>query len=76
PETRFERYGRRVTVEEVVAEIAKYRRFIEVAGGGVTISGGEPLLQPAFTAELLHAVKEMGLHTALDTSGFLGARAS
>ncbi|MGM1062611.1 pyruvate formate-lyase-activating protein [Saccharothrix sp. Mg75] len=76
PETRFERYGRRVTVDDLVAEIAKYRRFIEVAGGGVTISGGEPLPQPAFTAELLHAVKGMGLHTALDTSGLLGARAS
>ncbi|NUT48473.1 MAG: pyruvate formate lyase-activating protein [Saccharothrix sp.] len=76
PETRFERYGRRTSVDEVVAEIAKYRRFIEVAGGGVTVSGGEPLLQPAFTGELLHAVKGMGLHTALDTSGFLGDRAS
>ncbi|MFD7659098.1 pyruvate formate-lyase-activating protein [Actinosynnema sp. NPDC059797] len=76
PETRFARYGRRVTVDEVVAEIAKYRRFIQVAGGGVTISGGEPLLQPEFTAELLHAGKGMGLHTALDTSGFLGDRAS
>ncbi|MER5267162.1 pyruvate formate-lyase-activating protein [Actinosynnema sp. NPDC002837] len=76
PETRFTRYGRRVTVNDVIAEIAKYRRFIEVAGGGVTVSGGEPLLQPEFTAELLHAVKDLGLHTALDTSGFLGDRAT
>lgn len=76
PETRFARYGQRVTVEEVTAEIAKYRRFIEVAGGGVTLSGGEPLLQPAFTAELLHRVRELGLHTALDTSGFLGDQAT
>ncbi|GAA1331637.1 pyruvate formate-lyase-activating protein [Saccharothrix algeriensis] len=76
PETRFARFGRRVTVDEVVAEIGKYRRFIRVAGGGVTISGGEPLLQPEFTAELLHAVKGLGLHTALDTSGFLGDRAT
>ncbi|GAA3882798.1 pyruvate formate-lyase-activating protein [Saccharothrix violaceirubra] len=76
PETRFARYGRRVTAADLVDEIAKYRRFIEVAGGGVTVSGGEPLLQPEFTAELLHAVKGMGLHTALDTSGFLGDRAT
>ncbi|KOX14561.1 pyruvate formate lyase-activating protein [Saccharothrix sp. NRRL B-16348] len=76
PETRFARYGRRVTVDSIIAEIEKYRRFIQVAGGGVTISGGEPLLQPEFTAELLHAVKGMGLHTALDTSGFLGDRAT
>ncbi|QQQ80177.1 pyruvate formate lyase-activating protein [Saccharothrix sp. 6-C] len=76
PETRFARYGRRASVDSVIAEIEKYRRFIQVAGGGVTISGGEPLLQPEFTAELLHAVKAMGLHTALDTSGFLGDRAT
>src|SRR6185436_19165410 len=57
-------------------EIAKYRRFIQVAGGGVTVSGGEPLLQAEFVAELLHEVKQLGLHTALDTSGYLGTRAS
>lgn len=76
PETRFTRYGQRVSVDSLIAEIGKYRRFIQVAGGGVTISGGEPLLQPEFTAELLHTVKAMGLHTALDTSGFLGDRAT
>jgi pyruvate formate lyase activating enzyme len=76
PDTWRMRDGRRVTVEEVMTEIAKYRDFISVAGGGVTISGGEPLLQPAFTGEILHRCRELGLHTALDTSGFLGARAS
>lgn len=75
PETWRMRDGRRVTVDEVMAEIGKYRRFIEVAGGGVTVSGGEPLIQPRFTAELLRRCKEAGLHTALDTSGFLGDRA-
>nr|WP_055509265.1 pyruvate formate-lyase-activating protein [Nonomuraea pusilla] len=75
PETWRMRDGRRVTVDEVMAEAAKYRRFIEVAGGGVTISGGEPLLQPAFTGELLRRCRALGLHTALDTSGLLGARA-
>ncbi|MDA0633570.1 pyruvate formate-lyase-activating protein [Nonomuraea sp. MCN248] len=75
PETWRMRDGRRVTADEVMAEIAKYRRFIEVAGGGVTISGGEPLLQPRFTGELLARCHEAGLHTALDTSGLLGHRA-
>jgi len=42
----------------------------------VTVTGGEPLLQPAFTGEILRRCKEAGLHTALDTSGFLGARAT
>ncbi|MFI7538979.1 pyruvate formate-lyase-activating protein [Streptosporangium sp. NPDC049376] len=76
PETWRMRDGHRVTVEEVMAEIGKYRRFVSVAGGGITVSGGEPLLQPAFTAELLRRCRADGLHTALDTSGFLGGRAS
>jgi pyruvate formate lyase activating enzyme len=76
PETWRMRDSRRVTVDEVMAELDKYRRFISVAGGGVTVSGGEPLLQPAFTGELLHRCHESGLHTVLDTSGCLGDRAS
>jgi pyruvate formate lyase activating enzyme len=75
PDTRSMRSGTRRTVDDVWADIARYRRFIQVAGGGVTVSGGEPLLQPAFTAELLRRCHEAGLHTALDTSGYLGARA-
>jgi pyruvate formate lyase activating enzyme len=76
PETWRMRDGRRVTVDEVMTEIEKYRRFITVAGGGVTISGGEPLLQHRFTAGLLRRCRSLGLHTALDTSGYLGDRAS
>jgi len=76
PDTWHMRDGHRTSVDELLAEITKYRRFIDVAGGGVTVSGGEPLLQPVFVAELLHRVKALGLHTALDTSGYLGARAT
>ncbi|MCT2587926.1 pyruvate formate-lyase-activating protein [Actinophytocola gossypii] len=76
PETWRMRDGRRTTVDELLREVVRYRRFIEVAGGGFTVSGGEPLLQPRFVGELLHRVKELGLHTALDTSGYLGARAT
>lgn len=76
PDTWHMRDGRRTTAGEIAAEMAKYLRFIEVAGGGMTISGGEPLLQPAFTAAVFRRAKELGLHTALDTSGFLGTRAS
>ncbi|MGF1237220.1 pyruvate formate-lyase-activating protein [Streptomyces sp. 2-6] len=76
PDTWRLRDGRRTSVDEVMAEIGKYRAFVTGAGGGVTVTGGEPLLQPAFTGALLRRCKEAGLHTALDTSGFLGERAS
>ncbi|GAA5028641.1 pyruvate formate-lyase-activating protein [Streptomyces siamensis] len=76
PDTWRMRDGKETTVDEVMAEIEKYRAFITTAGGGVTVTGGEPLLQPAFTGEVLRRCKEAGLHTALDTSGFLGGRAS
>lgn len=76
PDTWHMRDGREATVDEVMAEIEKYRGFVTAAGGGVTLTGGEPLLQPAFTGAVLRRCKEAGLHTALDTSGFLGARAT
>ncbi|KPI19079.1 pyruvate formate-lyase activating enzyme [Actinobacteria bacterium OK074] len=76
PDTWHMRDGREATVDDVMTEIEKYRDFVTVAGGGVTVTGGEPLLQPAFTAGILRRCKELGLHTALDTSGFLGARAT
>ncbi|MEV7326024.1 pyruvate formate-lyase-activating protein [Streptomyces sp. NPDC093970] len=76
PDTWHMRDGKETTVDEVMTEIEKYRAFITTAGGGVTITGGEPLLQSAFTGALLRRCKEAGLHTALDTSGFLGARAT
>ncbi|MFD6229433.1 pyruvate formate-lyase-activating protein [Streptomyces sp. NPDC060232] len=75
PDTWHLRDGQQVTVDEVMARVERYRRFTDLAGGGVTLTGGEPLLQPAFTAEVLHRCRELGLHTALDTSGALGARA-
>ena len=76
PDTWHMRDGREATVDEVMAEIEKYRAFVTTAGGGVTLTGGEPLLQSAFTGEVLRRCKEAGLHTALDTSGFLGVRAT
>ncbi|MER5408752.1 pyruvate formate-lyase-activating protein [Streptomyces sp. NPDC002769] len=76
PDTWHMRDGRAATVDEVMAEIEKYRAFVTTAGGGVSITGGEPLLQPAFTGAVLRRCKELGLHTAVDTSGFLGERAT
>ncbi|MFD0368016.1 pyruvate formate-lyase-activating protein [Streptomyces sp. NPDC059071] len=75
PDTWHMRDGERVTADDVESRIERYRRFTDMAGGGVTLTGGEPLLQSAFTAEVLQRCKGLGLHTALDTSGALGARA-
>ena len=75
PDTWYRRSGHPVTADDLMHEIRRYERFIKVAHGGVTLSGGEPLQQPAFTREVLRRCHEMRLHTALDTSGFLGDRA-
>ena len=73
PDTMEMRRGEPVTATELLERISRYRNIFEVTGGGVTISGGEPLMQPAFVARILRGAKEMGLHTAVDTSGYLGA---
>jgi pyruvate formate lyase activating enzyme len=62
--------GREMTVGQVLAEIEKDIAFYDESGGGVTFSGGEPLLQPDFLLALLRSCKERGIHTAVDTSGF------
>lgn len=76
PDTWHMRDGRTATVDEVMADVERHAAFLRAAGGGVTLTGGEPLLQAAFTAEILRRCRERGLHTALDTSGYLGARAT
>lgn len=62
--------GREYGVEEVMAVIERDRDFYLHSDGGVTVSGGEPLMQPDFLLALLRACKAAGLHTALDTSGY------
>lgn len=59
--------GKEYTAEEVAALALKYKSYI--ANGGVTVTGGEPLLQIEFVTELFRILKEKGVHTALDTSG-------
>jgi len=74
PDTWHLKHGRKTTVQEVMAEIGKYADFLNRYKGGVTVSGGEPLVQTAFLARILRRCKELGLHTALDTNGYLGHR--
>lgn len=61
-------WGRRYAVTEVVDRVVRDRPFFARSGGGVTISGGEPLAQPGFTLALLRAFQDAGVHTALDTT--------
>ncbi|MEE8397725.1 MAG: glycyl-radical enzyme activating protein [Desulfobacterales bacterium] len=61
--------GRKVSVAELMTELRKDIPFYENSGGGITLSGGEPLFQHAFVLSLLRQCKAEGLHTVLDTSG-------
>ena len=63
-------YGKKMSVEKIIAEAEKDRKFFENTGGGITISGGEPLSQIEFAAELAKESKKRGLHVAVETSGF------
>ncbi|WLT32582.1 glycyl-radical enzyme activating protein [Geothrix sp. PMB-07] len=65
--------GREVTVDELMEELLRDRLFFDQSGGGVTLSGGEPLMQPGFVLSTLEALRQRGVHTALDTCG-LGRR--
>jgi sulfatase maturation enzyme AslB (radical SAM superfamily) len=68
--------GRRVTVGRMLDEVAKYVNFVKAAHRGITVSDGEPMLQIRFVEALFRRCKQdLGLHAAVDTSGFLGARA-
>ncbi|MBS7641438.1 MAG: glycyl-radical enzyme activating protein [Candidatus Bathyarchaeia archaeon] len=62
--------GREMSVDEVFKEVIKDLDFYEASGGGVTLSGGEPLFQPDFAADLLKRCKDEGIHTAIETSGY------
>lgn len=76
PDTMAMKDGAPVTSDELLSRIARYRAVFRATGGGITLSGGEVLMQPAFAARILRGAKELGIHTALDTSGYLGRSAT
>ncbi|MCE9679566.1 pyruvate formate lyase 1-activating protein [Shewanella sp. AS1] len=63
--------GHEIEVDELMQQIISYRPFLESSGGGVTASGGEAILQAEFVAALFKACKDEGIHTCLDTNGFV-----
>lgn len=62
--------GNPIAVNDVVQDIARYQNFYSSSGGGLTVSGGEPMLQPAFVASLFAQCRNKGIHTLLDTAGY------
>ncbi len=72
PDTISTRHGLPVRAGALLKRIKRYRGVFKATGGGMTMSGGEALAQPAFVRRVFAGAKEMGVHTALDTSGFLG----
>jgi len=75
PDTWHLKDGTYISADQVIKRLGDFAPALRSLGGGLTISGGEVMVQLAFTRRILAAAKGMGLHTAIETSGFLGARA-
>ena len=76
PDTWTMTNGIPVSVSRAIDELRKYRRGLKAMSGGLTISGGEPLMQHRFVEKIFAAAREMGVHTALDSNGYFGDRLS
>jgi pyruvate formate lyase activating enzyme len=74
PDTWTMTNGTLITIARATEELRKYRHGLKIMGGGLTLSGGEPLMQYRFAVKLFAAARAMGVHTALDTNGFYGDR--
>jgi pyruvate formate lyase activating enzyme len=76
PDCRYLENGKKVSVDELITDIQKYTSYMNASGGGVTVSGGEPLFQSQFVTEIFRRCKTLGIHTALDTSGYCDLQAA
>ena len=72
PDTWKMRDGQPVYLDAMIKKVERYKDLFQLTGGGITFSGGESMQQPRFVTRVFRAAKEMGVHTCLDTSGFLG----
>lgn len=75
PDTWHLKDGTYVSAQQVIERLRSFAPALRALNGGLTISGGEPLVQTKFTRRVLAGAKQLGLHTAIETSGFLGDRA-
>jgi len=73
PDTWAPNKGQELDSEDLIDKVQRYETFMRNTGGGLTVSGGEPLMQAEFVADLFKKAKERGIHTALDTSGAASA---
>ena len=74
PDTWHKRNGHPVPVSQAMRQIGKYAKVLKLSGGGITLSGGEPMVQRKFVTQIFRRCKALGLHTAMETSGRLGDR--
>jgi pyruvate formate lyase activating enzyme len=75
PDTWHMKDGTYISAQQIIERLAGFAPALRALRGGLTISGGEPMVQMAFTRRILAAAKKMRLHTAIETSGYLGAQA-
>lgn len=71
PDTWKMRDGKPVTLDAMIAKVERYKDLFQATRGGITFSGGESMMQGKFVSRVFHAARQMGVHTCLDTSGFL-----
>jgi len=69
PDTQSFQGGEMISSDELVSRIVRFKKYFEKSGGGITVSGGEPLMQPDFLIDILKKCKEHGIHTCIDTAG-------
>ena len=74
PDTWHKHNGHPVTVARAMAQISKYAQVLKISKGGITMSGGEPMVQHEFMMHIFRRCKQLGLHTCIDTCGRLGDR--
>lgn len=70
PDTWSPKGGKEYDSDEIVRDIVKYKKYMKLSGGGVTITGGEPMMQINFVSDLIDKIKAEDIHVAIDTSGF------